>query len=489
MILPPKRSKPAKPTPLDRLLAEPPFAEIPVAIVQHGQVVPLGVMVRGTMEWMLDEATLEKLFQEHAPEQYTRELTISALVRLVIQVSAGQRASVHAAYKADRASAQPTIETSYQAVYGKLGRINPAVSEAVVMHSAQRCGQLLALMPHARTEPLRGYRMRVLDGNVLTGTDHRLTPLRQWLNACLPGKSLAVYEPGLGLVTDAVLEEDAYVQERALLIEILPRVQANDLFVADRNFCTTRFVFGIREKKAFVLVRQHRRNLPCTTRGRLTKCGATETGVVYEQEVEATDPDTGTRLKLRRIELRLQTKTRDGDRTIALLTNLPKKVTALRLADIYRERWTIEKHFQFLTQSLNCELPGLGQPRAALFGFAMALLAANALAVIRASLRSVHGEAAEAETSGHYLADEIAHDYRTLMKYLPPEQWTGWRGLLPAALVALLRSLAQHVNLKALTRSQRGPKLPPQRKPVYSKKHKHYSTARLLKDLDTKEPP
>jgi IS4 transposase len=489
MILPPKRSKPAKSTPLDKMLAEPPFAEIPAAIVQHGEVVPLGVMVRGTMEWMLDEVTLEKLFQEHAPEQYTRELTISALVRLLIQVAAGQRASVYAAYKADQASAQPTIETSYQAVYGKLGRINPAVSEAVVMHSAQRCGHLLALMPRARTEPLRGYRMRVLDGNVLTGTDHRLTPLRQWLNACLPGKSLVVYEPGLGLVTDAVLCEDAYVQERALLTEILPRVQTSDLFIADRNFCTTRFVFGIQEKKAFVLVRQHRRNLPCTARGRLKKCGATETGVVYEQEVEATDPDTGTRLKLRRIELRLRTKTRDGDRTIALLTNLPKKVTALRLADIYRERWTIEKHFQFLTLSLHCELPGLGQPRAALFAFAMALLAANTLAVVRASLRSVHGEDAEAEISGHYLADEIAHDYRTLMKYLPPDQWTGWRGLVPSALVALLRSLAQHVNMKALTRSQRGPKLPPKRKPVYSKKHKHYSTARLLKNLDTKEPP
>lgn len=489
MILPPKRSKPAKPTPLDQLLAEPAFAEIPVAIVQHGQVVPLGVMVRGTMESILDEATLEKLFQEHAPEQYTRELTINALVRLLVQVSAGERASVHAAYKADQASAEPTIDTSYQAVYGKLGRINPAVSAAVVTHSARRCEQLLTLMPRAGSEPLRGYRMRVLDGNVLAGTDHRLTPLRQWLNACLPGKSLVVYEPAFGLVTATVLCEDAYVQERALLTQILPGVQANDLFVEDRNFCTTRFVFGVQQKKAFVLVRQHRRNLPCTALGTLRKCGETATGVVYEQEVEVTDPETDTKLKLRRIEVRLHTKTRDGDRTIGLLTNLPKRITAQRLAEIYRERWTIETHFQFLTQSLHCELPGLGQPRAALFGFAMALLAANALAVVRTSIRSVHGEAAEAEVSGYYLADEIAHDYRTLMKYLPPEQWKGWRGLCAPVLGRLLQSLAQHVNLKALTRSRRGPKLPPKRKPVYNKKHKHYSTARLLKDLDTKKPP
>jgi hypothetical protein len=484
MRLPPK---PRQPEPLEKLLAGPAYTEIPVTLVPHGQAVPLGVMVRGTLEWMLDGPTLERLFQEHAAEQYTRELTISALVGLLIQVSAGMRASVYAAYKADQADKQPTIGTSYQAVYGKLGRLNPAVSEALVRHSAQRCSQLLALMPQARAEPVPGYRLRVLDGNVLAGTAHRLTPLRRWLNACLPGKSLVVYEPGLGLVTDVVLCEDAYTQERALLTQILPRVQANDLFVADRNFCTTRFVFGVSDQKAFVLVRQHRRNLPCQPLSKLKKCGQTATGVVYEQRVQATDPQSGTLLRLRRIEVRLFQKTRDGDRTIAVLTNLPDDVTALDLAQTYLVRWTIENHFQFLTQSLHCELPGLGQPRAALFGFAMALLAANALAVVRASLRSAHGVAAEAEVSGYYLADEIAHDYRTVMKYLPADQWLGWRQLAPLALACLLRTLAQHVNLKALTRSQRGPKIPPQQKPVYDKKHKHYSTARLLQGLEQQD--
>ena len=479
--------KPRPPDPLEKLLRHAAYADLPLTLVQHGQAVPLGVMVRGTLEWMLDEPTLEKLFQKHAPEQYTRELTINALVRLLIQVSAGTRASVYAAYQADQALDQPPIDTTYQAVYGKLGRLNPAVSAAVVRHSAASCGQLLALLPRVRAEPLAGYRMRVLDGNVLAGTDHRLTPLRQWLNACLPGKSLVVYEPGLGLVTDVVLCEDAYTQERLLLTQILPRVRANDLFLADRNFCTTRFVFGIHRQDAFVLVRQHRRNLPCRPLSKLKRCGRTETGVVYQQHVEVVDPESGETLRLRRIEVRLLEKTRDGDRTIAVLTNLPDELSARELADLYRVRWTIETHLQFLTQSLHCELPGLGKPRAALFGFAMALVAGNALAVVRASIRSAHGVAAEAEVSGFYLAEEIAHDYRTLMKYLPADQWLGWRCLAPAAMTQLLRTLAAKVNLKALTRSKRGPKKPPQQKPVYDKKHKHYSTARLLKDLEPED--
>lgn len=484
MRLPPKRRKL---DPLEKLLADPSYAGIPITIVQHGQVMPLGVMVRGTLEWMLDEPILERLFQEYAPEQYTRELTISALVGLLVQVSAGTRASVYAAYKADQAADQPTIGTSYQAVYGKLGRFNPALSEAVVRHSARCCEQLLTWFPQACSEPLPGYRMRVLDGNVLASSEHRLTPLRQWLNACLPGKSLVVYEPRLGLVTDLVLCEDAYTQERALLTQILPRVQANDLFVADRNFCTTRWVFGVSRQKASLIVRQHRRAVPCQPVSKLKKGGQTNTGVVYEQRVQATDAESGDILELRRIEVRLFQKTRDGERTIALLTTLPEAVSALRIAELYLLRWTIETHFQFLTQSLHCELRTLGQPRAALFGFAMALVAANALAVVRGSIRSAHGCEAEAEVSGYYLADEIAHDYRTLMKYLPADQWLGWRHLSAAALARLLRTLAGHVNLKALTRSQRGPKKLPEKKPVYNKKHKHYSTARLLQDLEEQD--
>src|SRR5437764_498888 len=80
---------------------------------------------------------------------------------------------------------------------------------------------------------------------------------------------------------------------------------------------------------AAVIVRQHRRTLPCLVLGRLQRCGETKTGVVYEQPVQATDPATGACLPLRRIEVRLLTKTRDGERTIAVLTNLPADVAAV----------------------------------------------------------------------------------------------------------------------------------------------------------------
>lgn len=480
MLLPPT---PKKPDPLERLLKQPTFTSLPITIIEHAQAVPLGIMVRGTMEWLLDEATLERLFQEQLSKQYTRELTISALVGLLIQVSAGLRSSVHAAFKADQASNDPTISTSYQALYGKLGRMEPTFGEALVRHSAEKFASLLQMLPAATDNPVPGYRLRVLDGNVLTGTDHRLGALRKWLNACLPGKSLVVYEPGLGLVTDLVLCADAYTQERALLVHVVDRLQANDLIVADRNFCTPRFVRGVAERQASFVVRKHGRSLPCIMVNALKKRGQTTTGTVYEQRVRI-DVDNGEQLFLRRIEIRLFENTRAGERTITLLSNLPEEVSAVQIAEIYRARWTIEKQFQFLTQSLNCEIQGLGKPQAALFMFALSLVASNALAVVRGSLRQAHGLDVEKELSGYYLADEIAHDYRTLMKYLLPSQWTGWRSLKAKDMMRLLTTLAGKVNVKGLTRSQRGPKKPPAVKPVYNRKHKHYSTARLLNKDD-----
>ena len=102
-------------------------------------------------------------------------------------------------------------------------------------------------------------------------------------------------------------------------------------------------------------------------------------------------------------------------------------------------------------------------------------------------MRSAHGAKAEAELSGYYLADEIDHDYRALMKYVPAEEWTPWRALSAVEVAQLLRALAARVRLKGLTRSRRGPKKPPKQKPVYDPKHKHYSTARLLKGLEQED--
>src|SRR5262249_58899738 len=97
----------------------------------------------------------------------------------------------------------------------------------------------------------------------------------------------------------------------------------------------------------------------------------------------------------------LNEPTRDGDSELHILTNLPTDVSALVVAHLYAKRWTIETLFYEVTQTLACEINTLAYPKAALFVFWLALVVANAVAVIKAALRAEHGEEEADEISGY----------------------------------------------------------------------------------------
>ena len=59
---------------------------------------------------------------------------------------------------------------------------------------------------------LPGYRVRILDGNHLAGTEHRIKELRTLGAGALPGHALVLLDPRLMLVTDVVLCEDGHAQ-------------------------------------------------------------------------------------------------------------------------------------------------------------------------------------------------------------------------------------------------------------------------------------
>src|SRR2546421_3361943 len=112
-------------------------------------------------------------------------------------------------------------------------------------------------MGGAREPWLAGYRVKVIDGNCLEATGHRLKPLRGLGAGALPGKSLVVYEPALGLVTEVFPCEDGHAQERALLGEVLPTIKAGGVWVHDPNFCNRGFFFGDREGGGFFINPPH----------------------------------------------------------------------------------------------------------------------------------------------------------------------------------------------------------------------------------------
>jgi hypothetical protein len=435
---------------------------------------PFAVMSRAILERALCPAELDELFAWQADKQYTRELLFSSVVDLMSLVVTCTYSSVRAAY-VDKAA---DISVSLTSVYNKLAGIEDHVSAELVRHTARQLQPVIAHLGGTLPEPIPGYPMRVLDGNHLAATEHRLKETRDNSAAPLPGQSLVVYEPAWQMATDIILCEDGHAQERSLLDQVLDKIRERDLWLADRNFCVKHFLLAIAKRLGFFIIREHEQ-LNYSPVGKLRRRGRVETGQVLEQKICLEDEE-GKQYFMRRVVLVLDEPTRDGDREMALITNLPDEVLARTVADTYRKRWTIETGFADLTTTLCCEIDTLCYPKAALFAFCIAVAAYNVQSAIKGVMRAVHGrEKIEEEFSRYFMAGEIARVHEGMMIALPPEEWQSFRDMKMEAFAEFLRSVAQQVQLHRYPKSKRGPKKPaPERH--YNKKHPHVSTARLL---------
>jgi hypothetical protein len=438
---------------------------------------PISVMVRAVLERAFHAPGLDALFERTAARQYTRELLFSTLVSLMSEVVLGISRSIRTAYQ--QSEEKPSV--SITSVYNKLNGIEAPVSAALVRDSAAQLGPIIRQLGGTARALLPGFRVRILDGNHLAGTEHRLRELRTMRAAALPGQALVVLDPELGLVVEVVPCEDGHTQERALLGEVLTRVEPQDLWLGDRNFCTTGFLFGITDRGGFFLVRQHASTLTWRLLGTRRRCGKTASGTVYEQGVELSNPATGATLRVRRITVALSQPTRDGETEIQLLTNVPALVAnALTLSNLYLERWTIERMFHTLTVALTCEIKTLGYPRAALFGFCLAVVAYNAVALVQASLRAVHGpEVVAKQVSWYYVCTHLAKVYEGMMLAVPARHWRRFRAMEDTEFVRVLRQLVTNIDLAKFQKHPRGPKKP-RPKRTSGAKLKHVATARII---------
>lgn len=439
---------------------------------------PVSVMVRGTLERVLDRERLERLFQDHATSQYTLKITFAQCVQIMDAVVFKTQPSVGAWYK-DHGH---RLSATRQSVYDKLKRMEPAVSAALVHYSGTELRDCIRGMKGVPAERLPGLRIRVLDGNCLTGTQHRLKGLRGTRAAALPGKALAFFDLRYALITDVIPCEDAYTQERALLDPALARIVANDCVIADRNFCTTKFLFGIARSRGYFIIRQHASNLPWQPLGTARTAGKDGSGRrLQEQRIRLTDPSTGKTMVVRRIIIPLRKANAKGEKALYVLTNLSRKQAAARpVAELYAERWTIENAFQQLTDDLRTEIDTLAYPKAALFAFCLACVAYNAVSLVKAALRATCGtEFVEEKLSMYYLTLEVARVMPGMDIAIPEKDWHLFRRMSTEAFVATILAVASRIRPEKYTKHKRGPKNPPPNKSK-GKRVKHVSTARIL---------
>jgi IS4 transposase len=440
---------------------------------------PVTVMARLALGRALDAQWLDEMFKQHSERQYTRELLFSTTVDLMSIVAVGLRPSLHAAAKA-----ATDLPVSITALYDKVNGTEPGLVRALVKGSAARLAPVIEAMSSAPLTSVPGYRVRIVDGNHLAASEKRLKPLRGFRGTALPGQSLVVYDPDLGMVLDVIPCEDGHTQERALMQPLLAAARPGDLWMGDRNFCTRPILCGWHQQGSSFLVREHGANPNPSARDKPRRIGKIDTGTVFEQSVSI-DDDGGSPVLLRRIELRLNKPTDEGETIIRLLTNLPaSEFSALALARLYRRRWRIEMMFQRLESVLQSEIPALGHPRAALLAFGVAILAYNVLALISRAITVQHQlDTEKLEISSYYVAITIKADYAGMMIAVAQSAWDAYEQISARELAKNLLRIAAHAEPHRLRKHPRGPKARVKKGFVSRRAaQRHVATARVIKD-------
>ncbi|MFZ1574234.1 MAG: hypothetical protein WAT36_03140 [Chromatiaceae bacterium] len=178
------------------------FGEILQEFIQKG---PATVMVRRLLERLLNLKGLDRWFEATGQVQYTRDILFSSLVRLMPQILCRTQASVQAAYR------HAKIAAPIMTVYAKLRGIGLMTSQGLVRHIAREAQILIETMQSERPAQLPVYRLKYLDGNCLAVSEHHLKALRTTAVGPLPGKTLVVFDPQLGLAMDVFPCADGHV--------------------------------------------------------------------------------------------------------------------------------------------------------------------------------------------------------------------------------------------------------------------------------------
>jgi IS4 transposase len=435
---------------------------------------PVCVMAQMALERLLSAEELDRLFHETAQHQYERDLLFSTLAKLMATVVLCRERTLNAAYK----KMKEQVGVSLNATYSKLDRVELGLSQAVVRYAYQQLRNVSDHLGVVKPSPVAGLQLKILDGNHLAGTEHRLLETRNSTAAPLPGKTLVVLDPQREAIADLFPIEDGHAQERSALDQVIETIDRLDLWVADRNFCTLKWMYAIDLRGARFVIRQHDK-LQGEPLGKHRSRGKTATGKVNESQLKLTEY-AGHTLTVRCIEVELDKPTRDGDRSLRILTNLTEdEADALHVAEIYRGRWQIETAFQKLTTTLQCEINTLCYPRAAIFAFSLACLAYNAVSLVLSAICREHGRKKTEQLSFYYMSLEIAQAHDGMMVAVPPSHWRKIARLTLDDFTQHLRKVSRCIDFEYFRKAKRRPRKP-KPKIKHRRRQVHFSTAQLL---------
>jgi hypothetical protein len=385
---------------------------------------PLAVSVLSIWRHIADESVLEGLFDKYRGRCYVREITFPTIVQLMADALQVHQGSGFASMS--RALEAETLPASFQAAYGKIGRMPIRLSMGFLEELSDPLRSLFPAKAR-RQSPLclQGFETIILDGKAIKNVAKRLAPLRGLSGGMLGGRALVAVQFSTGQVVAMHADPDGDANDARFVPDLLPKVRARiggpRLYLADSGFCDLQRFEEFTQHGDHFLVRYHPKVGFHRDPSKPIKTGRDKYGRRFTEMWGWLGASTHPKRKyVRRIALE-----RTGEADLVLMTDLlsSRLYPAEQLLEHYRQRWGIERVFQQVTEVFG--LQGLigTTPKATIFQFSFCLLLYNILQVVRGYV------AANQQRDTESISIEKLHEDVTM-------QLTAWAVLLKAGILS-----------------------------------------------------
>jgi len=348
----------------------------------------------------LPPEVLESLYEEHRGACYERQFGFGDLVRLVhdaMSQHGGRALPALTRPAAGPASTASELPGSIQAFYGKIGRMPPAVSRALVGEGAKRLAEFLpASARPGLPDCFRDHRLLVFDGKTLKHAAKRLLETRSKAGRAIGGKLLAVRDPGSGLIVGFAADPDGHRNEQRLvppmLDDLRPQLPGRRIWIADAEFGNLANFAKAAAEGDDAILRAHPHTVFAADPASPAVSGTDATGRAFTDAVGAISSTRHGARAARRIAV-----ARPGADDFVVLTSLLDRdaYPAEAVLDVYRERWSIEEAFQNVVELFHLRRLIGSRPPAMIFQSAICLTLFNVLAVVRAILADTQSRPAD----------------------------------------------------------------------------------------------
>lgn len=406
---------------------------------------PLAEAVLLLWWWVTCEERLEGLWKRYRGRCYKKIISFSLIVYLIADALLQYQGSGRRSFEKNIEKGQ--LEATFQAAYGKLGRLPIPLSQAFLAECTAALAE--AFPTWAQWElpkSIGGFRVMILDGKAIKRVAKRLKALRGIPGGLLGGRALVALEWSTGLAVAMHAHPDGDANDVRFVPELVPvvreQVAGPRLWLGDRAFCDLeqpiRFTA---EPGDHFLVRYHPKVKFHRDPKKPQRKGKNAHGQTYvEQWGWLGSPQDKRRRYVRMIRLACPGKKED----LVLVTDLldADAYPAEDLLWLYAERWGIEQTFQQVTEVFGLEGLIGGSPKACIFQLAFCLLLYNMIQVVRGYI--AQGQDREPnEISTEKLFDDVERQLIAWNVMFDPDVTIGYFQRLPAAdaLQSRLRAL------------------------------------------------